>query len=176
MPIYAFEESCPEVSPGAFVHPEAVLIGSVTVGDRCFIGAGAVIRADFASIRVGAGSCVQENCVIHVTPGMGAVIEEDVIVGHGAVLHDVRIQPGAVVGMAAVLLQGVIVERDSMVAAGAVVATGFVVPAGKIVAGNPAKVLKDLPEAYRQVFREGLSLYQQLPERYRKGLRRICRP
>ncbi|MEW6444173.1 MAG: gamma carbonic anhydrase family protein [bacterium] len=173
MPLYSFEDLTPAVAEDAFVHPEAVLIGAVTIGSRCFVGAGAVLRADLAEIRVEDGSCVQENCVVHAAPGLGVLIQQDVIVGHGAILHDVTIRPGAVVGMGAVLLEGVVVEKGAMVAAGSVVPSRFVIPAGKIVGGNPAKVVKDLPESYREFFRAGLALYQGLPERYRKGLRRI---
>lgn len=173
MALYAFEGFRPNVASDAYVHPQAVLIGAVTIGSRCFIGAGAVIRADFADIQVGDGTCIQENCVIHVSPGQGACLHERVIVGHGAVLHDVTIQAGAFVGMGAVLLQGVLLEKEAMVAAGSVVPSGFVVPAGKLASGNPAKVLKDLSDSYREFIRMGQTLYEDLSGRYRIGLRRI---
>lgn len=173
MPVYAFEESVPELSPRAYVHPDAVIIGAVRVAADCFIGAGAVLRGDFASIEVGEGSNVQENCVVHVTPGQGTRIDPDVIVGHGAVLHDVRLHGGAVVGMGAVLLQGAVVEPEGMVAAGSVVSMGFVTPARTLVAGNPARVQKALEPGFLDLMRMGLALYQELPARYRKGLRRV---
>ncbi len=173
MPLYAFEERRPVVAGDAYVHPTAVLIGGVTVGRKCFIGAGAVLRADFADIVVGDGSNVQENCVLHVTPGAGTNVGEDVVVGHGALLHDVTIRRGAVVGMGSILLQGVVVEEKAMVAAGAVVSTGFRVPAGCLVQGIPAKVRGTLPEPYETLRRAGLALYQELPERYRRGLREV---
>ncbi len=173
MAMYEFEGKRPAVDPEAYVHPEAVLIGDVEVGRKCFIGAGAVLRADFGRIRVGDGSNVQENCVIHVSPDVEAVIEEDVVFAHGAVMHDARIKTGGVVGMNAVILHGAVVEEKGMVAAGSVVPGGFVVPAGKIVAGNPARVKKDLPEEYEAFRQQGIALYQELPERCRRGLKRI---
>lgn len=173
MALYSFEGMRPEIRETAYVHPDAVLIGDVRVGCRCFIGAGAVLRGDFGGIRVGDGSNVQENCVVHVSPNSSVIVEEDVVIGHGAILHDVKVRSRAVVGMGAVLLQGAVVEEEAMVGAGAVVSTGFVVPSRKIAAGNPARIRKALPDAYLEMFRAGLALYQELPERYRKGLRRV---
>ena len=173
MALYALEDAAPVVHPEAFVHPAAVLIGDVRIGRKCFIAACAVLRADFSSIVVGDGSNVQENCALHVTPGLGTTIEEDVVIAHGAILHDATVRRGSVVGMNAVLLQGVVVEEGAMVAAGTVVPNNMIVPARKMVAGNPAKIKNDVPEIYEQLRQAGLSLYQDLPERYRKGLRRI---
>jgi phenylacetic acid degradation protein len=173
MAVYAFEDTTPVVHPEAYVHPEAVLIGDVRIGDKCFIGAGAVLRGDFGRISVGDGSNVQENCVIHVSPGLEVRIEEDVIVAHGAVLHDATVKRGSLVGMGAVILHGAVVEEGVLVAALTLVPTNFVVPAGKIVAGNPAKIKGDVPQAHEEFFRAGIKIYQELPDRYQKGLRRI---
>lgn len=173
MALYAFEEKRPSIDPEAFVHPDAVLIGEVTVGRKCFIGAGAVLRGDFGKISVGDGSNVQENCVIHVSPGQETRIEEDVIMAHGAILHDATIKRGALVGMGAVVLQGAVVGEGVLVAALALVPAGFVVPARKIVAGNPAQIKGDVPETHEEFLKAGLAIYQELPERYGKGLRKI---
>jgi phenylacetic acid degradation protein len=173
MAVYEFEGNRPAVHREAYVHPGAVLIGDVAVGSKCFIGAGAVLRADFGKIRVGDGSNVQENCVIHVSPGLEVLIEDGVVIAHGAVLHDTWIKTGGVVGMNAVVLHGAVVEEKGMVAAGSVVQGGLVVPAGKIVAGNPARVKKDIPEHYEAFREQGIALYQELPERYRRGLRKL---
>jgi len=171
--IYAFEDATPVVDPGAFVHPDAVLIGDVRIGRKCFIGAGAVLRGDFGRISVGDGSNVQENCVMHVSPGQEVRIEEDVIVAHGAILHDATVKRGTLIGMGAVVLQGAVIEEGVLVAALTLIPTGFVVPARKIVAGNPAKIKGDVPETHEAFFRAGLAVYQELPERYRKGMCKI---
>ena len=99
MALYAFEETEPVVHPDAFVHPDAVLIGNVSIGKKCFIGAGAVLRGDFGKITIGDGSNVQENCVIHVSPEQEVRVEEDVVIAHGAILHDATVRRGSVVGM-----------------------------------------------------------------------------
>jgi phenylacetic acid degradation protein len=173
MALYGLDDAAPVVHREAFVHPQAVLIGDVKIGKKCFIGACAVLRADFAGIVIGDGSNVQENCALHVTPGLGITIEEDVVIAHGAMLHDVTVKRQGVVGMNSVLLHGVVVEEGAMVAAGTVVPNGFVVPSKQIVAGNPAKIKGDVPEMYEELRQAGLTLYQGLPERYRKGLRLI---
>jgi phenylacetic acid degradation protein len=173
MPLYAFEETRPAVDPDAFVHPDAVLIGDVNIGKKCFIGAGAVLRGDFGRISIGDGSNVQENCVIHVSPGLEVRVDEDVIIAHGAILHDAIVKRGSVVGMGAVVLQGAVIEEGVLVAALTLIPTNFVVPAKKIVVGNPAKIKGDVPENHEEYFRAGIAIYQELPERYRKGMRRI---
>jgi len=173
MAIYEFDGRRPEIGEGAYIHPEAVLIGAVKIGAGCLICAGAVLRADFADINIGPGSNVQDNCVIHAGLGPGAFIEDNVIIGHGAILHDVVLKSGAYIGMGAVLLPGVIVETEAMVGAGSVVSTGFVVPARKMAVGNPAKVRKDLTPSMLEEIKAGLIGYQELTEKYRRSARRI---
>ena len=173
MAVYAFEETVPVVHPDAFVHPDAVLIGDVRIGKKCFIGAGAVLRGDFGKISIGDGSNVQENCVIHVSPGTEVRVEEDVIIAHGAILHDAIVKRRSVVGMGALVLQGAVIEEGVLVAALTLIPTNFVVPAKKIVVGNPGKIKGDVPETHEEFIRAGIAIYQELPERYRKGMRKI---
>ena len=172
MSLYEFEGRRPLVSEQAFVHPDAVLIGNVTVEEKCFIGAGAVLRGDFGPISIGRGSDVQENAVAHASPLQPVIVEEDVVIGHGVLMHDCRICRGAVVGMGAVILHGAVIEKEAMVGAGAVVSPRFVVPARKIVVGNPAQVHKDVSDDMLEISKIGLSMYQELPERYKKGFKK----
>ncbi|MFH1138781.1 MAG: gamma carbonic anhydrase family protein [Pseudomonadota bacterium] len=173
MPFYEFEGKRPVVGPETYIHPAAVLIGDVTVGSGCYLGAGAVLRGDFGRIVVGDGSNVQENAVLHASPMTPVEVEDGVIIGHGALLHDCAIKKGAIVGMGAVILHRAVVEEEAMVGAGAVVAPGFVVPARKIALGNPAQAQKDVSEKMLQMNKLGLAAYQELPARYLKGAREI---
>ncbi|MBU2549211.1 MAG: phenylacetic acid degradation protein PaaY [Proteobacteria bacterium] len=173
MGIYEFEGKRPRIDEAAYVHPEAVVLGSVTIGKKCYIGPGAVLRADFGDIFVGDGSNIQENCVLHASHVQPIVIEENVIVAHGVLLHDNIVKRGAFIGMGAVLLHGAVVEEEAVVAAGSMVAHNYVVPRRKIVAGNPARVVKAVSEEMVEATRLGLAAYQELPERYRKGCIRI---
>jgi carbonic anhydrase/acetyltransferase-like protein (isoleucine patch superfamily) len=112
----------PVVDPGAFVAPTAVLVGDVTVAAGASVWYGAVLRADFGPIVVGAGSNVQDNCVLHAAEGLPTVLEDEVTVGHLATMEGCVIERGALIGMGAVVLQRARVGTGSVVAAGSVVA------------------------------------------------------
>ena len=173
MALYEFQGKRPEIGEGSYVHPQASVIGDVIIGKKCFIGACAVLRGDFGAIRIGDGSNVQENAVLHATPLKPVIVGDDVIVAHGVLIHDAVIGNGAVLSMGAILLHGVVVEEHAVVGAGAVVTPGFVVPARKIVMGAPAKVVKDVSDDAIAVTRMGLEMYQDLPRQYMAGLKRL---
>ena len=174
MPVYELNGKTPRISHEAFVHPDAVVIGDVAIGARCFIGPGAVLRGDFGPIRLAEGVSFQDNAVIHVSPGSEVIIERDVIVGHSALLHDVHIAPRVVIGMGAVLLFNVVCEEDAFVAAGAVVPRGMKVPAATIAAGNPATILKKASDEQIRHAAEGVRLYQKLVLQYQDTMKRIA--
>lgn len=173
MPIYKFEDKIPNVSQEAFVHPEAVLIGDVAIGKRCFIGPGAVIRADAGTVIIREGTSIQDNVVIHVETGSEAIIEKDVIVGHSSILHDVHIGPECVIGMGAILLYRVVCGKGAFVGAGSLVPSRMHIPPGKLAAGNPAKIIKDVASYQVSSAREGVQFYMELADRYKDAMRRI---
>jgi phenylacetic acid degradation protein len=170
MGFYEFEGKQPTVADSAFVHPEATLIGGVTIGEGCYIGAGAVIRADWGDIVVGEGSNIQENCVLHVRPDEVFVVGPSCHVGHGAIVHASVLGYHVVVGMRAVIHDGVVIGDEAIVGAGCVVLPNVEIPAGKVVVGVPSKVLGDVSEEQRAAWAWGLDLYQALPARCLKGL------
>lgn len=175
MPIYEFAGKKPLISPTAFVHPQAVVIGDATIGDGCLIAPCAVIRADFGPIHIGDGTSIQDNATIHVTPGDRALIGRHVIVAHHAVLHDVTLHEQCVVGMGAVLLQKVVCEAGVIVAAGSVVPQGMHIPAGKLAAGNPARVVKDVSPEMAAYVAMGVEAYKELSRLYRQTMKEIAR-
>ena len=130
MPVHEFAGKRPAISPDAFVHPEAVIIGEATIGKGCFVGPGAVIRADFGRCRSAMADPPREYAVIHVSPGDVVVVESNVIIAHSVVLHDVHIRSYCIVGMGAILLQKVICEECVMVAAGRLSPTQCMSPRG----------------------------------------------
>ncbi|MCX7816759.1 MAG: gamma carbonic anhydrase family protein [Syntrophales bacterium] len=170
MPVYELEGKRPVIASDAYVHPAAILIGDVKIGSGCFIAPGAVLRADFGPIIVGEGTSVQDNATLHVNPNERLIIGMNCIVGHNAVLHDVFVEDGCVIGMGAVLMAHVKCERGAFVAAGAVVPQNMVVPAGKLAAGNPAKVIKDVTEEMVAYATLGVLEYRKLCSRYIKGI------
>ena len=173
MPIYKFENRVPNISQDAFVHPEAVLIGDVTIEKQCFIGPGAVIRADAGPVIIRESTSVQDNVIIHVNVGSKTVIEKSVIVGHGAILHDVHIGPGCVIGMGAILLYEVVCEEGAFVGAGSLVPARMHIPSGKLAAGNPAKIIRDVTPSQASSVVDGVQLYVELADRYKHAMRRI---
>ena len=163
--VYAFEGLVPVIKPGAFVHPDAVLIGDVVIGTRCFIGPCAVLRGDFGRIEIHDGANVQDNCVIHSFPGRSVVVEEDGHIGHAAVLHACTIKRNALVGMNATVMDNAIVGQSAFVAANSFVKAGFEVPDNTLVAGVPARVIKQMGEAEISWKSSATAEYQNLAQR-----------
>lgn len=173
MPCYEFRGKAPRISEKAFVHPDSVIIGDVSIGRDCFIAPGAVIRADFAPVTIGHSTSVQDNSVLHVSPGLGTTIGDNVIIGHSAVLHDSDIGRQCVIGMGAILLNEVICEEGVVVAAGSVVPQRMQIPAGKLAAGNPARIIKDVPPELRSYIIDGIEEYRRLARNYLSGMKKI---
>ena len=122
--IYAFRNMVPVVHPSAFVHPQATLIGHVTVGPDCYVGPGAVLRGDWGKVVLERGCNVQECCVLHMFPEATVLLEEGAHVGHGAMVHGARVGRNSLVGMNAVLLDDVELEEECIVGALALVKAG----------------------------------------------------
>jgi len=137
----------PKVAASAFIAPTAVLIGDVEVGEEASVWFGVVIRGDNGPIRIGNRSNVQDNAVLHVSENCETVLEDDVTVGHCAVLEDCRIEKGALIGSNAVVLNGAVVGAQALIAAGAVVGVNAQIPPRTVAAGAPAKVKKELDGA-----------------------------
>ncbi len=115
--VYSLEGIVPVIDPSAFVHAEAVLIGDVIVGPRCYIGPCACLRGDFGRIRLEAGVNVQDTCVIHSFPEVDVIIEEDGHIGHGSVIHGCIVKKNALVGMNSVVMDNAVIGENSLVAA-----------------------------------------------------------
>lgn len=169
MPFHSFGEKQPRVARDAFVAPSADLVGDVVVEERASVWFGAVLRGDFSSIVIGAGSSVQDNAVVHCAEGLPTVVGRNVTIGHGALLEGCVIEDGAVIGMGAVVLQRARVGSGSMVAAGAVVREGQDIPPGVVAAGTPAVVKKQLEGSSRDWVESAARHYQELRARYLGG-------
>jgi carbonic anhydrase/acetyltransferase-like protein (isoleucine patch superfamily) len=175
MAIYAFRGIRPVVHESAFVHPQAVVTGNVVIGRDVYIGPGAALRGDWGAIEVGDGCNVQENCTIHMFPGVTVVLEDSAHIGHGAVIHGARIGRNALVGMNAVVMDNAVVGEGCIIGALCFVPAGMELPAGKVVVGNPARVVKDVSDEMLAWKSDGTRLYQELPALLRETLRE-CEP
>lgn len=136
----------PEIDEEAFVAPTAVVVGAVTMGPRSSLWYGSVARADEEAIVLGAGTNVQDGCVLHSDPGFPLVVGRGVTVGHRVVLHGARIDDDVLVGMGSIVMNGAQIGGASIVAAGAVVTPSTQVPPWSVVAGVPARVVRAATE------------------------------
>ncbi len=163
-------ELVPKVAEGAWVAPNATLVGAVTIADGASIWYGAVLRADNEPITIGARSNVQDNCAFHVDKGMPVSLGEGVSIGHGAVVHGATIGAHVLVGMGAVVMNGAVIGEESMIAAGALVTEGMEVPPRSLVAGVPGKIRRELSDAEVENIRNNARIYEEHRDLHRQGL------
>lgn len=173
MPLYEFEGKRPVIQNGAFVHPDAVLIGEVEVENGCYVGAGAVLRGDIGVIIIGKGSNVQENCVIHTFPNKRTILHPSTHIGHGCILHGCEICPNVLVGMGSVIADEVKINSNTLIGTRSVVLFGQEIEENSVVMGSPAKVVKKISPEHLEQIAEGLATYQDLAKRYLKSFKRI---
>lgn len=149
--------------PSSFVHPNAAVTGNVIIGKNVYVGPGAAIRGDWGQIIIEDGCNVQENCTIHMFPGVTVTLKESAHIGHGAIIHGATIGKNVLVGMNAVVMDNVVVGDNCIIGALSFVAADTVIPERKVVVGNPAKIVKDVTDEMIAWKTEGTKLYQQLP-------------
>jgi phenylacetic acid degradation protein len=171
--IYEFEGFIPVVHPSSFVHPQAAVTGNVIIGKNVYIGPGAAIRGDWGQITIEDGCNVQENCTIHMFPGVEVVLEEGAHIGHGAIIHGARIGRNSLIGMNAVLMDEVVVEEECIIGALTFVPAKMIIPRRSLVVGNPAKIVKVVSDEMIDWKSEGTALYQQLPAHCHQHLKPV---
>jgi carbonic anhydrase/acetyltransferase-like protein (isoleucine patch superfamily) len=164
--LIALGETRPSVAEDSYVAPTAVLIGDVVIEPGASVWFGAVLRGDFARIVVGAGSCIQDNAVLHTAEGRPTIIAPNVTVGHLAVVESCVIEEGALIGMGSIVLSGSRIGHHAMVAAGSVVREGSEIPPGVLAAGVPAEVKKPLEGSSSAWVETAAREYQALRLRY----------
>ncbi|MFP5068132.1 gamma carbonic anhydrase family protein [Pseudonocardia nantongensis] len=157
----------PQVDRQAWIAPGAVLAGQVSVGAETGVWYTCVVRADLTPISIGARTNVQDGTVIHADPGFPATIGDGVTIGHRAVIHGCTVEDDVLVGMGAVLMNGVTVGAGSLIAAGAVLTQGTQVPPGSLVAGVPGKVRRELTDDERSSIPLSAATYVHLLGQHR---------
>lgn len=170
MACYAFAGNRPSIHPTAFVHPSASVIGRVEVGPGCLVGPFASLRADWLTIRIGRGSNVQDNCLIHGFPEDEVVLGEDSHLGHGCIVHGARLGRNVLVGMNAVVQDRVVVGDNVVIGSGCVVPMDMEIPAGKLVVGVPGRIVADVRPELALMKRQGTRWYQELAQKMRRDL------
>ena len=172
---YEFNGIRPVVHRTAFVHPTAVVTGNVTIGKNCYIGPGAALRGDWGAIVLEDGCNVQENCTIHMFPGLTVLLKEGAHIGHGAIIHGAAIGRNCLVGMNSVLMDHVVLGDESIVGALTLIKEGEKIPARSVVVGNPGKIIRKVSDEMLGWKTEGTRLYQELPAQCEKELK-ACKP
>ena len=161
--LYEFNGYRPVVHESAFVHPQAVVTGNVIIGKKVYIGPGAALRGDWGEIIVSDGCNVQENCTVHMFPGVTVRLEESAHIGHGAIIHGSHIGRNCLVGMNAVLMDNVELGDECIVGALSFLPADSIWPARKVIVGNPARIVKDVTDEMIAWKTKGTKLYQALP-------------
>ncbi len=162
---YAIDGVKPVVHPDAFVHPQAVLIGDVVIESSCYIGPGACLRGDFSRIHIAQGSNVQENCVLHSFPNIPVIVEPNVIIAHGVILHGCHVKTRSLIGMNSVIMDNAVIGEDCLVAAMSFVAANRHVADKQLLAGNPSKIVRTIENRELDWIAQGLTVYQELVQR-----------
>ena len=156
----------PRIGRDVFIAPTAVIIGDVEIGDGASVWYGVVLRGDEGRIVIGRGSNVQDNTVIHTTTEIPTILEDNVTIGHGALLEGCTVEEGAVVGMGAILLHAAVIGQQAMVAAGSVVTQGVIIPPRTLAAGSPAVVKKELSGGALASVEHSAKIYHELSTHY----------
>ncbi len=171
MVLYALGDRTPTIDPSAYVHPDAVVIGSVTIGAKSSVWPCAVLRGDYGEITIGARTSIQDGSVIHATHDQFTTVGDDCVIGHNVHLEGCTIEDGALVGSGSIVLHRAVVRAGGLVGAGAVVPNDMEVPSKAMALGVPAKIKPDaVPPGLIQL---SADVYIHNAERYPDELRRL---
>ncbi len=171
MAVYALGELEPSIDSSAFIHPDAVIIGAVTVGAHSSVWPGAVLRGDGGDIRIGARTSVQDNAVLHTTPDWPTVVGDGCVLGHLIHLEGCTIEDDVLIGNAAMVLHRSVIHSGAIVAANSVVLNDIDVPSGALAAGSPAVIKPDRADI--DYIRTSAGHYVERIAQYRTSLRRL---
>ena len=173
MSLYALGDVAPQVAEGAWVAPGCYVVGNVVLEARASVWFGGTLRGDNECITIGAGSNVQENCVLHTDMGFPLSIGAGCTIGHKAMLHGCTIGENSLVGMGATVLNGAVIGKNCLIGAGALITENKVIPDNSLVMGAPGKVVREVSEAQVQVLTLSAIHYQENMRRFRDEMREV---
>jgi carbonic anhydrase/acetyltransferase-like protein (isoleucine patch superfamily) len=169
--IYSFNGYTPVIDESSFIHPQAAVTGNVIIGKKCYIGPGAAIRGDWGQIIIEDGCNVQENCTLHMFPGITVLLKEGAHIGHGAVIHGATVGRNCLVGMNSVIMDNVELGDETIVGALTFIKEGEKVPPRSLIVGNPARIIKEVSDEMIAWKTEGTGLYQSLPAQMQESFK-----
>jgi len=171
--IYELNGYRPVIDETAFVHPQATVTGNVIIGKNVYIGPGAAIRGDWGEIIIEDNCNVQENCTIHMFPGVTVRLKEMAHIGHGAIIHGATIGRNVLVGMNAVVMDNVEIGDECIIGALCFVKANEKIPPRSVVVGNPHKIVKQVTDEMINWKTEGTKIYMGLPKDCYEGLKEV---
>ena len=164
--IYHFEEKTPKIANSAFVAESADIVGDVTIGEESSVWFNTVIRGDTGPIVIGEGVNIQDNSTIHLDQNMSVIIEDNVTVGHGCIIHGATLGKGALIGMGAIILDGAQIGEGAIVGAGSIVTAGKKISPNMLAIGSPAKEVREVRDEERAKVIEGANTYKAKAQIY----------
>lgn len=174
MAIFEYKGARPSIGHEVYIADSAEVIGTVIIGDGVYIGPGAKIRGDYGTIKIGGGTAVEENCVIHARPGEVCTIGSMVTLGHMSIIHNAKlIDDYAIIGMGSIVSDWAIVGKWSVIAEGGLVKNKQEIPPEKIAAGMPVQIIGEIKEEYKADWAGFKKIYIDLARTYRNDLNRI---
>jgi len=173
MPVYALDDRVPAIDPDAYVHPDAVVIGSVELAAGSSVWPGAVLRGDHGLIRIGDRTSIQDGTIIHTTQDWPTMIGADCVIGHRAHLEGCVVEDGCLIGSGSLVLNRARVEAGAVVAAAALVRQDMVIPPGALAVGVPATIREGEGLRQREWIARAVKTYLRLASQHRAGTRRI---
>jgi phenylacetic acid degradation protein/carnitine operon protein CaiE len=160
---YEFKGFIPVVDESAFVHPLAAVTGNVIIGKNVYVGPSAAIRGDWGCIIIEDGCNIQENCTIHLFPGITMTLKEGAHIGHGAVIHGATIGKNVLIGMNSVIMDNAEIGDECIIGAMTFIKADEKIPPRSLVVGNPAKIIRQVSDEMLAWKTKGTALYQNLP-------------
>lgn len=173
MTLFSLDGVAPEIAEDSWIAPDANIIGKIVVEEGASIWFGATLRGDNEEIRIGAGSNVQENTVMHTDMGFPLTVGKGCTIGHKALLHGCTIGDNSLIGMGAVILNGAKIGKNCLIGANALITEGKTIPDGSLVMGAPGKVVRELDEAAINGLKLSALSYQENMRRFRSGLAKV---
>lgn len=165
---YSYKQYIPVIHPSSFIHPQAAVTGNVIIGKNVYIGPGAALRGDWGSIVIEDGCNVQENCTIHMFPGVTVILQSGAHIGHGAIIHGAKIGRNCLIGMNSVIMDNVEMGDECIVGALTFIKADEKIPPRSLITGNPGKIIREVSEEMITWKTEGTALYQSLPEQMKQ--------
>ena len=171
--VYEFKGFIPVVHESSFIHPQATVIGNVHIGKNVYVGPSAVVRGDWGGIIIHDGCNIQENCTVHMFPGITIHLHENAHIGHGAIIHGATIGKNVLIGMNSVIMDNAQVGDESIVGAMTFIKANAMIPNRSLVVGNPYKITRQVSDQMLDWKTKGTKLYQTLPQDCQDTLRAV---